>query len=150
MSMTFIWVAITTGITLGFGTADHRSWSGLNDVVAILGLCLFLAGAIIRWIAILQLKHEFTVNVVIREDHKLKTDGIYKGVRHPSYSGLLMMCLGLAVAMNSFVSVLLTFMPVLVAILYRIRVEENLLLKEFSADYEKYRERTRKIIPKIF
>lgn len=150
MSMVFLWIAITGGITLGFLTASQNAWTKLNDLITLLGLCIFLAGSVIRWISILQLKHEFTVNVVIRENHKLKTNGMYKKIRHPSYAGLLMMCLGLSVAMNSYISVIMIVTPVFLATLYRIKVEENILLKEFAGDYEKYITETDRIIPGLF
>ncbi len=101
----------------------------------------------VRWTAILQLKREFTVNVSITEGHQIKTDGIYKKVRHPAYTGLLLTCTGLALAMNSVISFFVVFIPLYLAILYRIRTEESILINEFGDHYRHYMTHTRKLFP---
>jgi protein-S-isoprenylcysteine O-methyltransferase Ste14 len=52
--------------------------------------------------------------------------------------------------MNSFYSVLVFILPVGFAIIYRIKVEESVLLNEFGDDYSKYAAKTKKLIPGIF
>ena len=101
-----------------------------------------IGGLIIRWIAILQLGKSFTVDVAITNASKLKTDGIYKRIRHPSYSGMLAVVFGFSVAMCSFYSFLVFMIPVFMAVNYRIRVEEMLLINEFGDSYSEYLTRT--------
>ena len=149
-SLTLLWIAIPVSITTGFFMANDNEWNLLNDAVAFFGLFVFLAGLTIRWVSIIQLNREFTVDVVITKDHRLKTDGIYKRIRHPSYSGLFLICAGLSIAMNSPISFLIVSIPVFLAIVYRIEVEEAILIKEFGEAYEEYMGKTHKIIPKLF
>jgi protein-S-isoprenylcysteine O-methyltransferase Ste14 len=40
--------------------------------------------------------------------------------------------------------------PVLIAVLYRIRVEENLLTNEFGESYSEYKKETKKLVPGVF
>ncbi len=149
LSLLLFWLAIPLGITAGFLTAGRGEWTGMNRAVAGMGLLLFGFGLLIRWLAIFQLKKEFTVNVAISDTHTLNQQGLYGYMRHPSYSGLLLICAGLSVAMNSLLSVVIVMGPVFIATFYRIRVEERMLMAEFGEQYENYRKTTSGLIPKI-
>jgi protein-S-isoprenylcysteine O-methyltransferase Ste14 len=149
-SLVIIWIIITISIFAGFYLANFRPWSGINYAIYSIGIAVFLSGLFIRWATIIQLKKAFTVDVAINQEHALKTDGIFKMVRHPSYLGVVMIVSGLAIGMNSFYSILVIAIPVFLAILYRIRVEEAVLLEEFGEDYRKYMKTTRKIIPYLY
>jgi protein-S-isoprenylcysteine O-methyltransferase Ste14 len=149
-SMVLLWTVITTSLTAGFNLADYSTWNSLNYFISFFGLLLFLLGLIIRWTAIIQLKKAFTVDVAINQEHKLKTEGLYKIVRHPSYLGLLLIISGLSTGMNSLISFLVITIPVFLTIVYRINVEEAVLLEEFGSKYADYSKTTKKIIPYLF
>ncbi len=144
-SLVFLWLMITCRFICGFFLSKpmNQFWAGF-------GLPLIVGGLIIRWIAILQLGSAFTVDVAVNNEAKLKTDGIYERIRHPSYSGVLLVVVGFASVMSSIYSFLVFVVPVFIAIIYRIRVEENLLNKEFGDSYLKYAEDTKKLIPGIY
>ena len=149
-SLAFLWFAIPLSLTIGFFTANRHQWNTINDLIAWLGLAVFMAGIIVRWLSILQLKKAFTVDIVITDDHQLKTDGMYKRIRHPSYLGLLLICAGLAISMNSLISLLVIIIPIFIAIIYRIKVEEDILLEAFGEAYANYRMKACMIFPKLF
>ncbi len=146
-SLAFLWIAIPLSLTVGFFTANRQQWNTINSSIAWLGLAVFMAGIIVRWLSILQLKKAFTVDVVITDDHQLKTDGMYKSIRHPSYLGLLMVCAGLAIAMNSLISLFVVSIPIYFAIIYRIKIEESLLIKEFGDLYKQYILNSHRLLP---
>ncbi len=149
-SLVLFWIIIPLSLTIGFFTANHQEWNKLNYFIAISGLSIFMIGVIIRWVAIIQLNKEFTVNVTITKNHNLKTDGMYKNIRHPSYLGLLLICSGLSISMNSIISLIVITIPILFAIIFRIKIEENTLIKEFGETYKDYMKKTYKIIPKLY
>jgi len=149
-SLFLLWLAIPLGLTAGFFNANYQLWDVYHQTIAIVGLSVFVIGTAIRWISIIQLNKGFTVDVAITENHKLKTDGMYKNNRHPSYFGLILICFGLSIAMNSVISVLVISIPILLAILYRIKVEEDILIMEFGKSYTDYRLHSYKLIPKIY
>jgi protein-S-isoprenylcysteine O-methyltransferase Ste14 len=149
-SMIFIWAMITLGFTGGFFLAKYNSWNIVNYIITGIGSILILTGIIIRWLAIIQLGKSFTVDVAITDAARLKKDGLYRKIRHPSYLGLLFIIIGFSVTMNSFYSFLILFLPVTFAIIYRIRVEEKVLTYEFGDDYSEYASKTKKLIPGIF
>jgi protein-S-isoprenylcysteine O-methyltransferase Ste14 len=144
-SLIFLWLMITLGIAGGFflSRPANMFWSGF-------GIPLILAGIIYRWVAILQLGKSFTVDVAITSSAKLKTDGIYERIRHPSYFGIILIVTGFSAAMNSIYSFLVLVIPVTAAVLYRINVEEDLLIKEFGKSYLDYKSVTKKLIPGLY
>jgi protein-S-isoprenylcysteine O-methyltransferase Ste14 len=149
-SLIILWIVITGSLTLGFYKARYETWVAINYLVASFGMALFSAGSLIRWLSIIQLKKAFTVDVVISREHKLKMDGLYSLVRHPGYLGLLLILTGLSAGMNSFQSFFIVTVPVSAALLYRIAVEEKMLIEEFGSGYCDYIRKTKKIIPYIY
>jgi protein-S-isoprenylcysteine O-methyltransferase Ste14 len=149
-SMILIWVMITFGFTAGFFLAKHDSWKSVNSIITIFGLLSILIGIIIRWIAIVQLGKSFTVDVAITDKARLKTDGLFRRIRHPSYLGLLITIIGFSATMNSLISFFIFSIPVTLAVLYRIRVEEKVLFQEFGNNYTDYKSKTKKLIPRIY
>lgn len=150
MSLIIFWLVIPVSLTIGFLLSNKNTWNELNYLLAIIGVLCFAMGIVIRWISIIQLNKDFTVDVAISKNHSLNTSGIYKYIRHPSYLGLLLICFGLSIAMNSILSFAVIMLPILIVILYRIRIEEKLLLNEFGADYTNYSKRTYRLIHRIY
>jgi protein-S-isoprenylcysteine O-methyltransferase Ste14 len=144
-SMILLWIMITFGFTGGFILANP-----VNHYLLGAGLASITGGLIIRWTSIIQLGKSFTVDVSISDVARLKTDGIYKRVRHPSYSGLLAIVAGFSLTMNSIYSLLVLMVPVFVAVVYRINVEEKVLGNEFGNSYLIYKTKTNKLIPGIY
>jgi protein-S-isoprenylcysteine O-methyltransferase Ste14 len=144
-SLIFLWLMITAGFTGGFFLSGHT-----NTLLAGSGFMLVIAGIVIRWAAIIQLGKAFTVDVAITESAKLKTDGIYSKVRHPSYSGLLLVVTGFSLAMASLYSFTVLVLPVTIAIIYRITVEEKVLQNEFGQAFMEYKSHTSRLIPGIY
>jgi protein-S-isoprenylcysteine O-methyltransferase Ste14 len=149
-SLTIIWIIITICLCAGFNLGKYNAWVVYNYVIYAAGIMLFFLGLIIRWTSILQLKKAFTVDVAINQEHKLKTDGLYNIIRHPSYMGGILILTGLSLGMNSLLSFLVIVPPVYFAFLYRIKVEESVLKKEFGSEYEEYMKKVKRIIPFIY
>jgi protein-S-isoprenylcysteine O-methyltransferase Ste14 len=105
---------------------------------------------IIRFIAIYSLGRFFTVDLTIKDNHKIKKDGLYRLLRHPSYSGSLLSFLGYGLSLNDWISLIVIFIPVTIAFLYRIRIEEKLLTDQFGNDYIDYMKKTNCLIPFIY
>lgn len=115
-----------------------------------LSIPLILTGVIIRICAIRQLGASFSVNVGVLEGTHLKQDGLYKLVRHPSYLGEVVIFLGVAVVFFHPVTSIFAFVFPTFAFLYRIHLEEQVLIKAFGQKYKNYQKQTKKIIPYIY
>jgi protein-S-isoprenylcysteine O-methyltransferase Ste14 len=115
----------------------------------VAGLFMLLGGLSLMIISQATLWRNYSGLVVIKKDHKLITHGIYRYTRNPIYLGLFVATIGLSVFAASYPSFLA--MLVLIPItLHRVRLEEKLLADEFKDDFQKYMQRTRKLIPFIF
>jgi protein-S-isoprenylcysteine O-methyltransferase Ste14 len=118
-----------------------------GGILQYAGLAVLLAGIVLREWAIWVLGKHFTVRVQVREKAELVTDGPYNYVRHPSYTGGLMIFAGIFLAIGSWPGLILGLIICLVAYEYRINVEENALRNAFGRKYHEYRKRTGKLFP---
>jgi protein-S-isoprenylcysteine O-methyltransferase Ste14 len=151
-SLRVLWItisiAVTSGIVLGF---QHIGYFGNGSrIFPIAGLILIVCGLFIRWVAIISLKRQFTVDVSITKDHHIIRKGIYRFVRHPAYSGSLLSFFGLGLCFANYLTMLIIFLPICSAFLYRIRIEEKVLIDNFGDEYINYCASTKRLIPGIF
>jgi len=150
-SLRLVWITIVISISLGvLGLIYMPTPIFKSDVMGYLGLLLILSGMIIRIIAIRTLGKFFTVDLGIDNDHRLINKGLYKYIRHPSYTGSLLSFLGLGLSLNNWISLLVIFVPVLVAFIYRINIEEKLLLAQIGPEYSDYKKQTKRLFPLIY
>src|SRR5206468_6101005 len=115
-----------------------------GDAVRYAGLTLFLVGSIFRLAAAFELGHRFSGLVAIQPDHQLKTDGLYRYVRHPSYAGLLVAMIGWALLFRSTICLVLNVL-LFYLLLRRMADEESFLEAYFGAEYRAYRRNTRRL-----
>ena len=123
---------------------------GKTLMIPYIGLFLIITGMIIRFMAIYSLGRFFTVDLTIKENHEIKTDGLYKIIRHLSYSGSLLSFLGFGLSLNDWISSVVITIPVTIAFIYRIRIEEKLLADRFGSGYIDYMKNTYRLIPWIY
>jgi protein-S-isoprenylcysteine O-methyltransferase Ste14 len=136
------------GMVLGFSGIGRINTS--TNVIAVSGLLLMIAGTTLRWIAIRTLGKYFTGVVLIKNDHRLITTGLYKHLRHPAYTGALMAHLGLGLCFSNWFSLCLSSIPYLVAAFYRMRVEERALAEAFGREYVDYSKATCRLVPGLY
>jgi protein-S-isoprenylcysteine O-methyltransferase Ste14 len=77
-------------------------------------------------------------------------NGLYRNIRHPSYTGFLLRYLGGGLAFANWLSLIIIFLPMLAAILYRIKVEEGALIEAFGSEYIDYASSAKRLIPKVY
>jgi protein-S-isoprenylcysteine O-methyltransferase Ste14 len=147
----YIWITIILCITISVYISIKYSCPILpGELLLLIGTLIIITGIIIRFIAIIQLGRFFTVNVTIRNDHQLVQRGFYKYLRHPSYTGSLLSFLGFGISLNNWFSLAIVFLPTVLAFIYRINIEENVLVEQFGEQYRDYMRKTKRIIPFIY
>ena len=97
----------------------------------------------------LVLGPRFSVWVAIQADHRLETTGLYRFLRHPSYTGAMFTLLGWALTFRSGIGLMIAAAMVL-PLVSRMEAEERLLIAEFGEDYVNYREKTWRLIPLVY
>lgn len=115
---------------------DHRfSWSAVPLPVVIAGDVLTALGFLIVFLVFKE--NTFTAaTIVMSLDHKVVSTGPYAVVRHPMYSGALVMLFGTPLALGSWWGFLM-FVPMLFVIAWRARDEERFLFKNLPG-YKEY------------
>ena len=151
-SLRFLWITILLSVNFGIlvGTTGIGFIRDKATLISFIGIVFIVLGLLVRWWAILYLRRYFTVNVTIQQGHKLVKSGIYRYIRHPSYAGSLLSFLGLGLAFSNWLVTILIFFPILIAFLKRIRIEEDILKKHFTGEYDQYCKFTSRMIPKIY
>ena len=147
----YLWIVIVTAVTLGVYVSfiTYQPIVRQNDF-SYVGLALMIAGILLRIAAIKQLGKYFTVDVTIRKEHQLLQSGLYKRIRHPSYSGVLLSFLGLGLTFNNWYSLLIIFIPVFSVFIIRMNTEEKALLAQFGEQYKNYISNTKRLLPFIY
>jgi protein-S-isoprenylcysteine O-methyltransferase len=148
-SMRLLWITIFVGLALA-NAAAFVPMARLPipaSVARSMSLALLLFGLGIRWTAILTLGRFFTVDVAIRSDHAIVQHGLYRYVRHPSYTGLLIAFLGLGMVSANWLSIVVLLVPITLGVLHRVAVEERALLESLGSSYADYCVRTKRFVP---
>jgi protein-S-isoprenylcysteine O-methyltransferase len=104
----------------------------------------------LRWWSVATLGRLFTVNVAIREGHQLIDSGPYRYVRHPAYTAILLVHLGAALCFCNVLSLIVLTVPTTLALLHRIRVEEDVLQSGLGYTYSEYMRRTKRLVPALY
>jgi protein-S-isoprenylcysteine O-methyltransferase len=137
-------IAISVGL-FGIGMIP-----GTRLILASIGLALILLGLGLRWTAILTLRRFFTVNVAIQPGHRIVKKGLYGFIRHPSYLGSIVSFIGLGLALSNWIALALLIVPIILAFIRRIGVEEQALAQEFGSEYNDYCRTTWCLIPWLY
>jgi protein-S-isoprenylcysteine O-methyltransferase Ste14 len=118
---------------LGVGGAGMMISMIIGYLIAFFGISLFAKG----WKQIYE----------ARKEKKLVTDGLYKIVRHPQYTGLFIALFGEGVVhWPTFFSI--AMLPVIIFIYYRLaKREEKKVIEEFGQEYLEYQKEVPMFIP---
>jgi protein-S-isoprenylcysteine O-methyltransferase Ste14 len=88
--------------------------------------------------------------VHVYPDHHVIEDGPYRYVRHPGYLGQIVGFIGLGLALQSWVALIVILIVAGSRIAYRIRIEEEFLSRELGHAYVDYMRRTKRLIPFVW
>ncbi|MHA1935120.1 MAG: methyltransferase family protein [Candidatus Thorarchaeota archaeon] len=138
----------------GFATFVERFILNIFTPVGLIGLVALIIGGVGVTKARLDLrKAGMTITGSAKleavEDHKLLTEGIYKHIRHPMYLAALFQRSGIAMIFTSVIGGF--FVPlIMVIMLFRIPIEEKMLVEAFGEEYKEYQKRTKKLIPFLY
>jgi protein-S-isoprenylcysteine O-methyltransferase len=114
------------------------------------GITVFFCGAILRWISVVYLGRFFTIDVAVAPDQKVIDTGPYRHIRHPSYTGLIMIFLGMGICTGNAIALVIYVLPMGLALLHRIAIEEAVLSDALGSRYTDYLGRTKRLIPFVY
>lgn len=150
----FYWLPLIVAILLlgpgeWFGhTLIRGNFVPHTNFIGIIGLVFCILGAIIACWSRYKLGRNWSLSVQKKENHELIQSGIYKIVRHPIYTGLLLLFFGNTIIVGDYrgiIAVLIVF----ISFWLKLTKEEKLLTENFGSQYIEYRKRTKALIPYI-
>jgi len=117
-------------------------------VIKVVIIVFAVTGLIVALIARRTLAGNWSRAVAFKEDHELITKGLYHYVRHPIYTGVLLMILATALSVGTL-SAGIGFVIIVLGLWFKLRAEEELLTKHFPKEYSAYKDRTKALIPYV-
>ncbi len=121
---------------------------GLIDQV--LGLGLIVAGLLLRAWTRPVLGRHYQGHLQVRRGQRLVRQGPYRFVRHPGYTGFVLLALGLALGFSSVIALAAIPLLLLPGLAQRIWTEESLLLAAFGGEYREYQRMTKRLVPGLW
>ncbi|MEO8460845.1 MAG: isoprenylcysteine carboxylmethyltransferase family protein [Dokdonella sp.] len=151
-SLALIWAVILATLVLCWfirSALPQAPWL-IPQSLYPFGAGVFAAGLLLRWYAIVYLGRWFTVDVAIATDHPVIDSGPYRSIRHPSYTGVLLVFLGYGLCLGNWLACLILVSVATAVFLWRIAIEEKALLGALGPAYAAYMRRTRRLIPLLY
>lgn len=153
----YIYLQLSSLVVLLYAIIDftkegshYSRMTSLEPGIIIAGFAVYAIYALVRYRAIKTLGKYYNLRVAIYEEHSLITHGIYASIRHPFYLTALLSVIATSLIFSSWGALALSLVIVVPAIVYRINIEEEFMLKHFGSDYQDYINKTKKMIPGIW
>jgi len=122
----------------------------LEIVVAVLTMIMAISSVWFVSAAVRTLGKQWSLAARVLEGHKLVTEGPYRIVRNPIYTGMFGMLLATGLAISHWVGLLVAILVFVAGTLIRVHSEENLLREAFGAEFTAYERKVPALIPFLF
>ncbi len=121
-------------------------WSlGVSHILKMVSLMIATIGLLIVIIAILQLNKNLSPFPTPKTHSVLLQNGLYKVIRHPIYSGLILIFFGYGVSKDSGYKIIIATL-LFILFHFKTQYEEKQLQNKFP-EYQSYKSKTNKFFP---
>ena len=127
------------------------SLSKLLEIVVAIFTMLVAAGSV--WFVMASIRtlgKQWSLGARLIEGHKLITDGPYRLVRNPIYTGMFGMLLATGLAISHWIGLVIAIIVFAIGTAIRVRSEERLLRDAFGAEFDTYAGMVPAVIPFLF
>ena len=136
-----IWVA-----SPAFSFAEYPLHTG--PLVA--GVMCFVISLWLFYRSHTDLGTNWSITLEVREQHRLITQGVYRLIRHPMYSALVLYSVGQALVIPNWVAGPANLIAFAVLVALRVRAEEGMMVEQFGDEYAAYTARTKRLVPGVW
>jgi len=147
-------VALSLGASIVVGLLIRRWVPTLDtpaaDAFAVAGIVVIWVGLAVRIWAVLTLGGSFSTFIQVDADQAIVTRGPYRWVRHPSYTGLLLVALGFGLSAGNWLSLVVCAVGPPLGLLPRIAVEESEMIRVLGERYRTYQRATHRLVPGLW
>ena len=141
----FVLLQFALFVAFAFEVGSMRIY--FPEILFWLGVVMLVLGALITLIAVLQLNVNLSPFPSPLPGSKLIANGVYKFIRHPIYTGIMMAFFGFAIIADSGYKLAITLTLSLLFYFKTIYVEKRLM--EMFPDYSEYKQRSGRFFPKL-
>lgn len=142
-------LAIVVGLGLR-GLLPQLDTPGSERAWAVAGFAVLVSGMALRGAAIRTLGEAYSPVVKAHGEQLIVTSGPYHRLRHPAYSGLLLMTLGAGITCAHWATLVASVVFPLAALIYRIQIEESALHRALGGRYQAYAHARKRLIPGVW
>ena len=149
---TRVLIAISIGVTIAAGSAAASLAPALRmpGAARAAGVVVLWLGLAVRVWAVAALGTAFRTTVEVEAGQRVVSRGPYRWVRHPSYTGLLLILAGYGLARANWLSLAACLVLPVPAFAWRIRVEETELERVLGDAYRAYAAGTARLLPRVW
>jgi protein-S-isoprenylcysteine O-methyltransferase Ste14 len=114
----------------------------------LIGAFVLCSGLFLRVTSIIYLGKFYSHNVRLLDKHEIIINGPYSIIRHPAYSGMILIHIGISIISWNVITLMILFLLLIPSIILRIVIEEKTLKK--LPKYKKYSKMVKRLIPYIW
>ena len=118
-------------------------------LIAWIGVVLGVIGLGLRLWAVVTLRDRYTRTLLVHDEHTIERGGPYRWVRHPGYLGSLLCLNGIALASGNWMVFVASLAATSIGYRYRIKVEDEMLVRSLGQPYADYRREVRALLPSV-
>jgi protein-S-isoprenylcysteine O-methyltransferase Ste14 len=136
-----IWIA-----TPLLASADYP----LRPIPLLAGTVCLALGLWLFHLSHADLGDNWSIPLEVLDNHSLVTQGVYRRVRHPMYTALLLYSAGQALVLPNYVAGLSSAVAMALLVALRIGPEERMMVEQFGANYRQYAAVTKRLLPGVW
>jgi protein-S-isoprenylcysteine O-methyltransferase Ste14 len=114
------------------------------------GMVILLGGLVLRGWSFKALGEYFTHTVMVSSDQPVIASGPYRLLRHPSYTAILLIGIGVGLASANWAGLAGVTLLLLAPLLWRIHIEESALMTTLGDRYRCYAAQHKRLIPLVW
>ena len=127
---------------------QHPFWNkGPADWRVALSILFFIIGSLFSWTSVRTLGRQWRIDAGLNADHQLVQSGPYRLVRHPIYTSMLCLLLGMGFLVSPMWMLGVALLVLIIGTQIRVRIEERLLAGRFGEEFSAYRRRVPAYVP---
>ena len=148
--LTFAWIGVFVPLiwvwTPLFAFADFK----LHPVLLAVGTAGIVLSLWLFHRSHTDLGTNWSITLEVRESHRLVTSGVYRQIRHPMYSSLLLYGLSEGLVIPNWVAGPFYMAAIALVVACRLTPEERMMRDRFAGQYDTYALRTKRLIPGVW
>ncbi|REA60100.1 isoprenylcysteine carboxylmethyltransferase family protein [Dyadobacter luteus] len=140
-----IFVSVQIGLSGLYAFVPNLISFSAHRIIEVAGAILALAGLLVILAAVYQLRRSLTPFPSPVKNGELITSGLYRYIRHPIYSGIILAAVGYGLHAGDAFKLMIS-LALWILFYFKSRYEEEMLLA-FYDHYKQYRSRTYRFFP---